>query len=71
MSHLYSLLAAGQDFQPFTPGESGTAQVSAPLYVLLAYSIIWLVLLGYVASLHKRHKDVERELRDLKQELEG
>ena len=69
MSHLLSLLAAGQDFVPFTPGSGSEAQVSAPLYVVLAYSIIWVVLLAYVASVHKRQKVVEQELAELKREL--
>jgi len=69
MNHLMTLLAAGQDFEPFTPGGAETAQVSVPLYVTLAYSIIWLVLLVWVASVFMRQKAVQQELADLKQEL--
>lgn len=69
MNHLMTLLAAGQDYEPFTPGGGGAAQVSVPLYVLLAYSLIWLVLLVWVASVFMRQKKVEQELDELKQEL--
>ena len=50
MYHLHSLLAAAQDYKPFTPGAEDTGQVSAPLFVVLAYSLIWVVLLLFVAS---------------------
>ncbi len=71
MIYFLTLLAgaAGQDYEPFTQGGAETGQVSAPLYVILAYSIIWLVLLFFVASVWKRQKVVERDLEDLRREL--
>ncbi len=69
MYHLHSLLAAAQDYKPFTPGAEDTGQVSAPLFVVLAYSLIWVVLLLFVASVYRRQKLVEQELEDLRKEL--
>jgi CcmD family protein len=59
----------GGDFQPYKPG-AATEQVSAPLHVVLAYSLIWLVLLGFVASVWRRQRRVEAEIREMRRQLE-
>jgi CcmD family protein len=60
---------AAADYQPYTPPESG--EVPAPLYVVLAYSAIWLVLLVFVASVWLRQRRVELELKGLQRQLEA
>lgn len=59
--------AAPGDYQPYVPPEGG--QVSAPLYVVIAYSCIWLVLVLFVASVWRRQRRVEAELDVLRQQL--
>jgi len=62
--------AAAQDFQPYTGSSTdAAAQVSAPLFVVLAYSAIWLVLLFFVASIWRRQRRVEAELARVSERL--
>ncbi len=60
-------LAAPGDYQPYTPPEGG--QVSAPLFVLIAYAAIWIVLLGFLASVWRRQRRVEEELAAIEKRL--
>ncbi len=60
--------AAEGDYQPYQPGASGEA-VSAPLFVVIAYSAIWLVLVGFVVMVWRRQREVQRELERLAHEL--
>jgi CcmD family protein len=59
--------AAG-DYQPYVPGSA--EQVSAPLFVVLAYSVIWIVVLLYVLSVWLRQRRVAAELTQVRRELE-
>ncbi len=56
------------DYQPYVPGSEG-AQVNAPLFVIIAYSAIWLVLLVFVLSVFSRQRRVEGELAELRARL--
>ncbi len=75
---LFALLApavalaqkAGEAYQPYAAG-SQPAKVSAPLFVVLAYSAIWLVLLLFVASIWSRQRRVQREVARLQRRLGG
>ena len=60
--------AAEGDYQPYQPG-AGSAAVSAPLFVVIAYSAIWLVVIGFVVMVWRRQRDVQRELERLAKEL--
>jgi len=50
-------------FQPWKP--PAKEQVSAPLFVVLAYSAIWLAVLAFVVSVWVRQRRVEQELAQL------
>jgi len=54
-----------EDYQPY----QGAEQVSAPLLVVIAYSAIWLVLLGFVASVWRRQRQVQADLAQLERQL--
>ena len=54
---------ARDGFQPWRPPEK--EQVSAPLFVVLAYSAIWLAVLAFVISVWVRQRRVEQELAQL------
>jgi CcmD family protein len=62
-----ALAAPASDYQPYVPPEGG--EVPAPLFVVLAYSAIWLVLLVFVASVWLRQRHVELELKELQRQL--
>lgn len=55
-------------YQPYQPG-SEHAAVSAPLFVVIAYSAIWLVVTGFVVMVWRKQREVERELERLSREL--
>lgn len=57
------------DYQPYQAPASAEG-VSAPLYVVLAYSAIWLVLLLFVASVWRRQRRVEAEIEQMRHQLE-
>jgi CcmD family protein len=61
--------APSGDYQPYQPSASAEG-VSAPLYVVLAYSAIWLVLLLFVASVWRRQRQVELEIERMRHQLE-
>ena len=61
--------AAPADYQPYVP--PAASEVSAPLYVVIAYSAIWLVLLLFVISVWRRQRRVEEEIAGLRQLLAG
>lgn len=58
------------DYQPYKPPASAE-QVSAPLFVVLAYSLIWIVLLGFVVSVWRRQDRVMVELEQLERQIRG
>jgi hypothetical protein len=64
-----ALADQSDDFQPYRP-EAATEQVSAPLHVVLAYSLIWVVLLAFVASVWRRQRRVEAEIAEMRRQLE-
>ncbi len=70
MSLLLSLAApvAGGDYKPYVPPVGGVESI-APLFVIIAYSAIWLVLMGYLVSLWGRQRRVEEELGALQRRL--
>lgn len=65
-----SLALAADDYQPYAPGAAGE-QVSAPMFVVIAYSLIWLVLLGFVFSVWRRQRLAEADLDQLRRQLEA
>jgi heme exporter protein CcmD len=69
---LWPLLGAatGDGFKPYVaPSEAGA--ISAPLFVLIAYAAIWVVLLIFLGSVWRRQRRVEEELHELQRRLEG
>jgi CcmD family protein len=58
------------DYQPYTP-PAGSGQISAPLFVVIAYSCIWLVLLLFVVAVWRKQRKVEEEIDDLRGRLGG
>jgi len=63
------LAAADPDYQPYAPAPAAE-QVSAPLFVVVAYSLIWLVLLGFVVSVWLRQRSIGLELEQLRRQLD-
>ena len=62
---------AGQGaFEP-VHGKPADEQVPAPVYVMSAYAVVWVVLLGYVWLLWRRVRGVEKELTDLRRRIDG
>jgi CcmD family protein len=59
--------AGGDDYQPYQPS---TETVSAPLFVVLAYSAIWLAILVFVLSVFLRQRRVSTELDQVRRQLE-
>jgi len=59
--------AAGKGYEPYAPAAE---QVSAPLFVILAYSAIWLVLLLFVLSVWVRQRRVTSELAQIRRQLD-
>lgn len=50
-------------FQPWDPSKK--EQVSAPLFVVISYSGIWLAVLAFVISVWMRQRRVEEELQQM------
>ena len=69
---LWPLLSAatGDGFKPYVPPSEAGA-ISAPLFVLIAYAAIWVVLLVFLGSVWRRQRRVEEELRELQRRLES
>jgi CcmD family protein len=59
----------GGDYQPYVAPQAEI--LSTPLFVLIAYSAIWIVLLIFVGSVWRRQRRVEAELELLRQRLGG
>jgi CcmD family protein len=55
--------AARDEFVPVTDLPDSEKLPAAP-YLIAAYTIVWLVLLGYVWSIWRRLSQVEQELKD-------
>jgi heme exporter protein CcmD len=64
---LLALAGASGDYKPYVPPEAGT--VSAPLFVLIAYAAIWLVLMIFLVSVWHRQRRVTEELHELEKRL--
>lgn len=62
-----SAAATEVDYEPYAP--SAAEQISAPLFVVIAYLTIWLVLILFLASVWLRQRRVVRELHDLQRRL--
>ena len=60
---------AGGDYKPYVP--PAASDVPAPLFVIVAYSAIWLVLLIFLVSVWVRQRRVDEELRALQRRFEG
>jgi CcmD family protein len=58
--------AAPEPFEPYVPPAAG--QVSAPLYVIIAYAAIWLGVTLFLVSIWRRQRRVTAELEQLKRE---
>lgn len=69
MASRWAAAAPDGDFRPYTPAES-TEPISAPLFVVIAYSAIWLLVLLFVVSVWLRQRRVEAELAQVRQRLE-
>jgi len=69
---LVTLAAGGAalagEYEPYT-GAGGKQQVSASLFVVLAYSAIWLAVLVFVVMLWRRLGQVREELHRLEERL--
>ncbi len=61
--------APSADWKPYVPERAD--EVSAPLFVVLAYSAIWVALLLFVLSVWRRQRRLEAEVADLRQRLGG
>jgi len=61
--------ATGDGFKPYVPPSSEAGAISAPLFVLIAYAAIWVVLLVFLGSVWRRQRRVEEELRELRRRL--
>ena len=59
--------AGGDDYQPYQPSAE---TISAPLFVVVAYSAIWLVILLFVLSVFLRQRRVSAELAQMRRQLE-
>lgn len=64
---LLALAEPSADYKPYVPPEAGA--VSAPLFVLIAYAAIWLVLMIFLVSVWHRQRRVSEELRELRRRL--
>ena len=60
---------AQDGFVPVRPGELEQEQLPAAPLVFVAYSVVWLALVGYVFVLWRRITNVERELKDVSAKL--
>jgi CcmD family protein len=60
---------AQDGFVPVRPGELEQEQLPAAPLVFIAYSVVWLALVGYVFVLWRRITTVERELKDVSAKL--
>ena len=60
--------AGDNEYEDIDP-QAEKEQVSAPLFVTIAYSVIWLSAVGYLVFLRRRAADVDQEIAQLKTEL--
>jgi|GEM_PF-4403639 CcmD family protein len=57
----------GGEYEAFKPGMS--QNVNVPLFVVIAYSVIWIVLLGLLVALWRRQGRLNAELEQLEAQL--
>ncbi|MBI4236596.1 MAG: CcmD family protein [Chloroflexi bacterium] len=50
-------------------GAQGTIGGFNPVFVFVAYAVVWLLLFGYVFYLARRQADVRAEIAELRQEM--
>lgn len=62
--------AAAEVYEAYAGGDAAQ-QISAPLFVVLAYSAIWLAVLGYLVLLWRRAGQVREELHRMEGRLRG
>jgi len=64
--------AAGQgEFVPVSSLPASAEQLPAAPFLIGAYVVVWLALLGYVWSIWRRMKKIERELSDLQKRVQS
>lgn len=61
-------LASADEYKDFDPSKA-TPTVSAPLFVVITYSAIWIVALLFVVLLWRRQRRVQEELEDVQRRL--
>jgi CcmD family protein len=66
---LLALAAPAGDYKPYVP--PAPSETSTPLFVIIAYSAIWLVLMFFVVSIWMRQRRVDEEIRALQRRLES
>jgi hypothetical protein len=64
--------AADPGFKPLAPGESAAPPdaLSAPGLVKLAYSLMWVAVVGFLISLWRRHRRLNDEVEALRARVE-
>jgi hypothetical protein len=65
----FATSALADDYVDFDPSKQ-TPSVSAPLYVVLAYSAIWLAVIGFAVMIWRRQRTVDEEIVGARQRLE-
>lgn len=58
------------DYADYDPA-TAVPEVSAPLFVVLAYSAIWLCVVGYAVMIWRRQRRIDEQLAELRQRLAG
>jgi CcmD family protein len=61
---------AAEEYQAYVPPRASGGEGSQ-LFVVLAYSAIWFLLLAFVVSLWHRQRRIEQELDELRRQLGG
>ncbi|MBK8481370.1 MAG: hypothetical protein IPL40_09385 [Proteobacteria bacterium] len=62
--------AFAEDYADYDPA-TAVPEVSAPLFVVLAYSAIWLCVVGFCVMIWRRQRRIELQLAELQQSLAG
>lgn len=61
------LATKGSEYEAFKPGMN--QNVNVPLFVIIAYSVIWLVLVGLLVALWRRQGRLKVELEQMEAQL--
>ena len=62
-------LARAEEYTAYDPS-TAQSQVSAPLYVIIAYAVIWLLILYFAVVLWRRQQRIDLELQTARSQLE-